>query len=92
MEDVSMLINGYEEGGSFALGLWGYINAMKEIADSKENYTHIVCAVGSGGTLGNYCVLYGDICVDWRYYNRRSASREGTLWNERHQSDWHSNL
>lgn len=37
-------------GGSNALGSLGYIDCMKEVADSKQKFDHIVCACGSGGT------------------------------------------
>lgn len=42
------------EGGSNPLGCFGYINAVREIAYQSERlgyqFTHIVCASGSGGT------------------------------------------
>ena len=37
-------------GGSNALGSLGYIDCMKEIADTGLSFDHIVCACGSGGT------------------------------------------
>lgn len=37
-------------GGSNALGSLGYVDCMKEIADSGQHFTHIVSACGSGGT------------------------------------------
>ena len=37
-------------GGSNALGSLGYIDCMKEIAESGHQFNHIVCACGSGGT------------------------------------------
>ncbi|MBR5584023.1 MAG: pyridoxal-phosphate dependent enzyme, partial [Lachnospiraceae bacterium] len=37
-------------GGSNALGSIGYIDCMKEIADSGVPFDHVVCACGSGGT------------------------------------------
>ena len=37
-------------GGSNALGTLGYIDCMKEIAESGQKFEHIVCACGSGGT------------------------------------------
>lgn len=37
-------------GGSNALGSLGYIECMKEVAESGQNFEHIVCACGSGGT------------------------------------------
>lgn len=42
-------------GASGSLGLWGYIDCVREIADQGRemgiNFDMIVCAVGSGGTL-----------------------------------------
>ena len=43
------------EGGSSAVGLLGYISMMKELKDS--NYSHIVCAVGSAGTLAGILMV-----------------------------------
>ncbi len=43
-------------GGSNALGCLGYIDCMKEIADSGQRFDHMVCACGSGGTAAG-CVL-----------------------------------
>ena len=37
-------------GGSNALGCLGYIDCMKEIAESGQHFDHVVCACGSGGT------------------------------------------
>ena len=37
-------------GGSNALGSLGYVDCMKEIAESGQHFDHIVCACGSGGT------------------------------------------
>lgn len=37
-------------GGSNALGSLGYIDCMKEVAESGQEFEHIVCACGSGGT------------------------------------------
>lgn len=41
------------EGGSNGLGAWGYISMTAELLDEEDRcpYTHIVCALGSGGTL-----------------------------------------
>jgi len=48
-------------GGSGAVGLWGYIDAFRELIDQGilENFDDIVCATGSGATaeglaLANY--------------------------------------
>ena len=43
-------------GGSNALGTLGYIDCMKEVADSGMHFNHLVCACGSGGTAAG-CVL-----------------------------------
>ena len=43
-------------GGSNALGTLGYIDCMKEVADSHVHFDHLVCACGSGGTAAG-CVL-----------------------------------
>lgn len=37
-------------GGSNALGCLGYVDCMKEIAEHRQHFDHIVCACGSGGT------------------------------------------
>lgn len=37
-------------GGSNALGSLGYIDCMREIAESGQHFDHLVCACGSGGT------------------------------------------
>lgn len=37
-------------GGSNALGSMGYIDCMREVADSGVRIDHVVCACGSGGT------------------------------------------
>ena len=37
-------------GGSNALGTLGYVDCMREIAESGQHFDHIVCACGSGGT------------------------------------------
>lgn len=43
-------------GGSNALGTLGYIDCMKEVANSGVHFDHLVCACGSGGTAAG-CVL-----------------------------------
>ena len=43
-------------GGSNALGTLGYIDCMKEVAESDIHFDHLVCACGSGGTAAG-CVL-----------------------------------
>lgn len=37
-------------GGSNPLGSLGYVDCMREIAESDQHFDHIVCACGSGGT------------------------------------------
>lgn len=42
------------EGGSNALGSWGYVELIAEIAAAMDGggpWDHVVCATGSGGTL-----------------------------------------
>ena len=41
-------------GGSNALGTLGYIDCMKEGADSGVHFDHVVCACGSGGTAAGW--------------------------------------
>ena len=43
-------------GGSNNLGTLGYIDCMKEVADSGVHFDHLVCACGSGGTAAG-CTL-----------------------------------
>ena len=43
-------------GGSNALGTLGYVDCMKEVADTGFRFDHLVCACGSGGTAAG-CVL-----------------------------------
>ncbi len=38
-------------GGSNAIGSLGYVRMIKEIVESKNEFDHIYCATGSGGTL-----------------------------------------
>ena len=37
-------------GGSNALGSLGYVDCVREIAEQGQEFTHIICAEGSGGT------------------------------------------
>ena len=39
------------EGGSNGLGALGYVRAAEEVAGAGERFDHVICAVGSGGTL-----------------------------------------
>ena len=43
-------------GGSNTLGTLGYIDCMREVADSGIQFDHLVCACGSGGTAAG-CTL-----------------------------------
>ena len=43
-------------GGSNTLGTLGYIDGMREVADSGIQFDHLVCACGSGGTAAG-CTL-----------------------------------
>lgn len=68
------------EGGSNALGTWGYIRAVDEMASQwQEPPSAIVCATGSGGTLAGLAIglrrrtldipVYGvAVCDDARYF------------------------
>lgn len=48
------------EGGSSPLGIWGYIECAREIAKQLKSFknkpSHIITAVGSGGTLAGLVV------------------------------------
>lgn len=72
------------EGGSNALGAWGYISMMEEMAAQGfgDRVRHIVCATGSAGTLAG--LLLGGrllalpalirgvaVCDDEAYFRRR---------------------
>ena len=72
------------EGGSNGLGSWGYISMLAELLDDdgRVPYTHIVCAVGSGGTLAGLVlgkkimdldlrILAVNVCDDAAYFQRR---------------------
>ena len=37
-------------GGSNALGSLGYVDCVREISEQRQEFTHIICAEGSGGT------------------------------------------
>ena len=68
------------EGGSNALGAWGYIRAVDELAEQWERPpTAILCATGSGGTLAGLVIglrrrgldipVYGVcVCDDAAYF------------------------
>ncbi len=49
-EELSRKVYKIPCGGSNALGSLGYVDCMKEIAQSGQHFDHIVCACGSGGT------------------------------------------
>ncbi|MDZ7268132.1 MAG: D-cysteine desulfhydrase family protein [candidate division KSB1 bacterium] len=77
------------EGGSNALGSLGYVIAMQEMAEQAAaqglHFDHLVCAVGSGGTLAGMLLgrhLYGlagqvhgiNVCDDARYFQNRVSN------------------
>lgn len=43
-------------GGSNAIGALGYVNCMKEIADTSMHFDYVCCAEGSGGTHAGVAV------------------------------------
>lgn len=49
-------------GGSNALGAAGYVDCMREIAQTGVKFDHMVCACGSGGTAAG-CILGGAIAL-----------------------------
>lgn len=49
-EELSRKVYKIPCGGSNALGSLGYVDCMKEIAQTGQHFDHIVCACGSGGT------------------------------------------
>eukprot|EP00003_Mantamonas_plastica_P021142 TRINITY_DN3417_c0_g1_i8.p1 TRINITY_DN3417_c0_g1~~TRINITY_DN3417_c0_g1_i8.p1 ORF type:complete len:362 (+),score=69.31 TRINITY_DN3417_c0_g1_i8:221-1306(+) len=73
------------EGGSNAIGCWGYIEMVQELMDKNGNipYEHIVLPIGSGGTLAG--ILLGlhmlnqdhvkvwavNVCDDEQYFRNR---------------------
>ena len=77
------------EGGSNVLGAWGYALAMEELASQMEtlgiSFDHVVCAVGSGGTLagmllgsvllGMKCQIHGiNVCDTPEFFQNRVAN------------------
>ena len=75
MEDVARELRGQgrhpyviPEGGSNAIGVWGYIRASREIKDQLDGMDlkvdAVACAVGSGGTLAGL-LIGGKLCA-WR--------------------------
>lgn len=86
------------EGGSNALGAWGYVSMLAEVVNEvgKVPYSHIVCAVGSGGTLAglllgrelmnlNVEVWAVNVCDDAEYFRGR-VDEIVTEFNQRHGS------
>lgn len=55
-EDLGRKVYKIPCGGSNTLGTLGYIDCMKEVADSGLQFDHLVCACGSGGTAAG-CTL-----------------------------------
>jgi len=77
------------EGGSNALGSLGYVAAMQELAEQAAaqnlEFDHLICAVGSGGTLAGMLLgksLYGlrvqihgiNVCDDAPYFQNRVSN------------------
>lgn len=70
------------EGGSNALGAWGYVEAMRELRAQRQTPPDfVVCATGSGGTQAGLmlgCRLYSpetqvigvNVCDDAAYFKR----------------------
>lgn len=86
------------EGGSNALGTWGYVNACQEISQQEEqlglSFDYIVCAVGSGGTFGglvagkemfglNAEIIGFNVCDKAEYFKNRVAKEL-----EQFQAEW----
>jgi len=74
------------EGGSNGLGAWGYVSMLPELLDERGRlpYSHLVCALGSGGTLAGLLlgrellgldveVLAVCVCDDAQHFQRRVA-------------------
>jgi D-cysteine desulfhydrase len=72
------------EGGSNGLGAWGYVSMISELLDESARvpFSHIVCAVGSGGTLAGLLLgrailnvdveIWGfNVCDDAAYFRGR---------------------
>lgn len=85
------------EGGSNALGCWGYVNAAKEIQKQESKldkpFDYIVVAVGSGGTFGGLVagrkifglkaeILGFNVCDTAACFQQR-VSRELAVFQER---------
>lgn len=49
-------------GGSNPLGTLGYVDCMREVAQSGQKFDHIVCACGSGGTAAG-TLLGAALCL-----------------------------
>lgn len=77
------------EGGSTALGALGYVAAMEETAKQMKaqrlEFDHMICAVGSGGTLAGMLLgrsafeikteVHGvNVCDDAPYFQNRIAN------------------
>ncbi len=82
------------EGASNELGAFGYLRAAREIVEQTRfeglHFTHIVTAVGSGGTLTGLLLgrrLYGldgevlgfNVCDDAAYFRRRITGILGRM-------------
>ncbi len=77
------------EGGSNALGSLGYVAAMQELAEQAAaqnlEFDHLICAVGSGGTLAGMLLgkslnalrvqIHGiNVCDDAPYFQNRVSN------------------
>lgn len=83
-------------GASDGTGVWGYIEAAKEISEQTEvTFDHIVSATGSGGTqagltLGAHLYMPDTqvtgiaVCDDESYFNQKVRDDIG-LWNDLYQ-------
>ncbi len=79
------------EGGSNALGAWGYVRCVEEIAAVLGRVeTTLVCAVGSGGTVAGllagskllnmpYRVVGVCVCDDRAYFQQRVSGILGQM-------------
>jgi D-cysteine desulfhydrase len=87
------------EGGSNALGAWGYISMMAELVDENGRipYTHLLCPLGSAGTLAGLLlgraileahveILAVNVCDDAETFRRRVEAIVAEF-NRRHGTD-----
>lgn len=89
-------------GASDGTGVWGYINAAKEIAEQEKelgvDFDTIVCATGSGGTQAGLTagsILYGleskvlgfAVCDDDEYFMKK-VRRDILDWKQLYRLDF----